>query len=261
MSEELGLLLTTAVSLGFAHTIMGPDHYVPFVAMAHANDWSTRKSVAVTMVCGLAHVMSSVVIGMLGLLVGLLVLSLPTIEWIEASRGETAAWMLIAFGIGYLVFGLLVASGRWKHHHHHHVSLDSREQDENDSNHAPIEAHSANQAAETSTDALLASDSDHQPASDSKSGWSPWILFIVFAFGPCEALIPMLMYPAARANWMAVIAVVVAFGFATLATMTAAVLVMRLGLRSVKLPDLHQYSHALAGAAVLACGLAVKFGL
>lgn len=230
MTEEISLIFT-AVTIGVVHTITGPDHYVPFVAMAHANDWSTRKSIAVTVACGLAHVMSSVVIGTVGLIVGLLVLSLQRIEALEALRGETAAWMLIAFGLGYLLFGLLIASGQVAHRH---GTCDNRQTGDLD---------------------------DDSESTSSKPGWTPWLLFLVFAFGPCEALIPMLMYPAAQANWMAVLAVVLAFGAATLATMIFAVLVMQLGLRSLRLPDLHRYSHALAGGAILACGLAVKFGL
>ena len=50
---------------------------------------------------------------------------------------------------------------------------------------------------------------------------TPWALFIIFVFGPCEPLIPVLMYPAAHANWLAVTAVCLAFGLATIGTMLA----------------------------------------
>ena len=33
MNIDLGLLLLTAASIGFIHTLLGPDHYLPFVAM------------------------------------------------------------------------------------------------------------------------------------------------------------------------------------------------------------------------------------
>ena len=29
---------------------------------------------------------------------------------------------------------------------------------------------------------------------------TPWVLFTIFLFGPCEPLIPLLMYPAAKGN-------------------------------------------------------------
>jgi len=37
MSNELLILTGTAASIGFLHTVFGPDHYVPFVVMARAN--------------------------------------------------------------------------------------------------------------------------------------------------------------------------------------------------------------------------------
>ena len=89
---------------------------------------------------------------------------------------------------------------------------------------------------------------------------TPWVLFIIFAFGPCEVLIPLLMYPAAEANYLAVLMVVVAFALATLVAMVGAVLVLLYGLEQIRLPSLHRYSHALAGLAILICGVMIKIG-
>ena len=36
MTVDLGLLILTAASIGCIHTLLGPDHYVPFVAMGAA---------------------------------------------------------------------------------------------------------------------------------------------------------------------------------------------------------------------------------
>ena len=55
---------------------------------------------------------------------------------------------------------------------------------------------------------------------------TPWVLFTIFLFGPCEPLIPMLMYPAARGSAWSVALVSALFGLATLATMLTMVLVM-----------------------------------
>jgi len=90
---------------------------------------------------------------------------------------------------------------------------------------------------------------------------TPWVLFLLFVFGPCEVLIPLLMYPAAEANWLAVAAVVFAFGLTTLATMVSSVMLIVFGMKFVHFPALHRYSHALAGLAVLLCGVLVKTGL
>jgi hypothetical protein len=87
------------------------------------------------------------------------------------------------------------------------------------------------------------------------------VLFIVFLLGPCEPLIPLLMYPAAEASLAGVALVTTAFAAATLLTMTAMVALLQGGFHIVSFPSVGRYNHALAGGIVLACGLAVKFGL
>jgi hypothetical protein len=43
MAPELVILIISAASVAFVHTMLGPDHYVPFIAMAKARDWSLPK--------------------------------------------------------------------------------------------------------------------------------------------------------------------------------------------------------------------------
>ncbi|GAG00740.1 unnamed protein product, partial [marine sediment metagenome] len=44
MSNELIALYITAASIGFIHTVFGPDHYLPFVVMSKARKWSLGKT-------------------------------------------------------------------------------------------------------------------------------------------------------------------------------------------------------------------------
>jgi hypothetical protein len=90
---------------------------------------------------------------------------------------------------------------------------------------------------------------------------TPWVLFTIFVFGPCEPLIPMLMYPAALGSGWSVAIVSLLFGLATIATMLAMVLVMCLGTSFFPLGRLERYGHALAGLVIVSCGLAIKLGL
>ncbi|NBX29542.1 hypothetical protein EBR04_03675 [bacterium] len=224
MSAEIVLLETvalaaTAVSVGAIHTLLGPDHYVPFAAMAHAGRWSAGKTLRVTVACGLGHVAGSVAVGLVGLAIGAAVLKL---EFVEAIRGDVAGWLLVAFGAAYLGWGLVVAA---REHGHARPQI----------------------AADATTVAA--------------GVWTPWLLFLVFVFGPCEPLIPLLVYPAARADGFAVAAVVAAFTAATVGTMVVAVLAMRLGATVARVPRRERFSHACAGLAILACGLLVKLGL
>jgi hypothetical protein len=213
---ETVALAATAVSVGAIHTLLGPDHYVPFAAMSHAGGWSAAKTLRVTVACGIGHVAGSVAIGLVGLAIGVALLKL---QFVEAIRGDVAGWMLVAFGAAYLGWGIVAA-----------VRLHGR-------------------AHETA---------DAVPAA---AVCAPWLLFLVFVFGPCEPLIPLLIYPAAQANGFAVVAVVAAFAAATVGTMVGAVLAMRYGAAAARVPRLERFSHALAGLAILACGLLVKLGL
>jgi len=56
MITEFTLLLLTAMSVAFVHTLSGPDHYLPFMMIAKARNWSLAKTSWVTVLCGLGHV-------------------------------------------------------------------------------------------------------------------------------------------------------------------------------------------------------------
>ena len=102
--------------------------------------------------------------------------------------------------------------------------------------------------------------SDHSHIHTSKSiSLTPWVLFTIFVFGPCEPLIPLIMYPAARNNMMAVALVAAVFGVVTISTMLVMVLVSSYGFSKLSLRRLERYSHALAGLTILLSGGAIKF--
>ena len=68
--KELALLLGTAVTIGFVHTVLGPDHYLPFIVMAKSGRWSAAKTAVVTALCGVGHIASSVALGLIGIALG-----------------------------------------------------------------------------------------------------------------------------------------------------------------------------------------------
>ena len=247
MTAEASVLILTAFSVGFIHTILGPDHYIPFVAMARSNRWTPRKTFWTTSLCGVGHIIGSVLIGAVGILLGTVVFQL---EWIESFRGDVAAWMLIGFGLAYLTWGV-VSAIRDLPHTHMHSHADG-------TIHSHLHKHDI-EHRHIHDEACIreATETQKRP----RSSVTPWLLFLIFAFGPCEVLIPLLMYPAAEANTLAILGVVVAFSVATVATMVSCVMLMVFGLSFFKVPNLHRYSHALAGLAVLSCGILVKFGL
>ncbi|MDT8322246.1 MAG: hypothetical protein RQ826_17150, partial [Xanthomonadales bacterium] len=114
MTPEILVLTLTAAAIAFVHTLLGPDHYLPFVAMARARNWSMVKTLRITLICGASHLVGSVLLGVLGISVGM---QLASLEWFESVRGNLAAWMLIGFGLAYLVWGLRQA---WRNRPHSH---------------------------------------------------------------------------------------------------------------------------------------------
>ena len=233
----LQTLIATAAFLGFFHTAVGPDHYLPFIALSRAGGWSLGRTMFVTTACGLGHVASSVLIGLLGLAMGRAAGELIPIEsW----RGETAGWLLLGVGLAYMVWGLRRAS-RDHAHTHQHVHADGMI-------HAHQHAHDTEHA--------------HPHAGEQQTGWMrPWLLFLLFVFGPCEVLIPLLIYPAAMVSTSATLLVSIVFGLTTLATMLTIVALGYYGLSRLDSPFLRRHAHSLCGATIAACGGLICLGL
>jgi nickel/cobalt exporter len=234
MTTEMNALVIAAASIGFFHTLFGPDHYLPFIMISWARNWSTLKTTLITLLCGLGHIGSSVVLGLIGVALGMAVNKL---EIAESFRGNIAAWLLIAFGLAYLAWGLRRAFRSKEHSHNHtHGSQDS---------HSHTHSHFHG----------------HIHVHDDKTAMSitPWVLFAIFVFGPCEPLIPILMYPAAKNSFLGLILVTSVFGTATITTMLSLVLISRAGVNFIPLAGAQRFSHAIAGATILLCGLAIQF--
>ena len=70
MEESLLLLLISAASIGFFHTLLGPDHYLPFIMLSKSRNWSAVKTIFITVLCGIGHVGGSIILGLLGVFFG-----------------------------------------------------------------------------------------------------------------------------------------------------------------------------------------------
>jgi nickel/cobalt exporter len=67
MDRSLLVLLGTAATIGFVHTVLGPDHYLPFIVLSKARGWTARKTALVTALAGFALFASGGAITFLGL--------------------------------------------------------------------------------------------------------------------------------------------------------------------------------------------------
>ncbi len=230
-------LLTTAAGVGFVHTVLGPDHWLPFVALARSRGWSYSRLAWITAACGAGHVVSSLALGAVAWWVGL---AIQRIEGIESSRGTFAGWLLFGFGVAYTIWGARRAVRRSRglepHAHgplfHVHTNGDA------------THAHACNRDAESS------------PA----TGRLPfWTLFVILVLGPCEPLVPLFLIPAGRGLWGTALIVAGVFGLVTIVSMIALTLAGLAGARLVSLAPLERWSHALAGGVIACSGFAVLY--
>ncbi|ARN73343.1 hypothetical protein [Oceanicoccus sagamiensis] len=249
-SPEINVLIISAATIAFVHTLMGPDHYLPFVSMGVARKWTVKKMMAVTAFCGFGHILGSIGLGFVGVA---LQMQVGKLEMIESVRGDLAAWCLIAFGLLYFVWGMRRAylNKPHTHWHRHDGKLHSHQH-----THKTEHAHVHDQKV------TVADDGSVSEKAAGKVG--PWAIFIIFVLGPCEPLIPLLMYPAAKESTVGLVAVTGVFGAVTMLTMMFAVFVSTVGLKAIgikarRLPSMERYGHAFAGATIFACGSSIAF--
>lgn len=233
MNYEYLILMVTAASIGLFHTIIGPDHYLSFIVIGKARNWSLKKTLRWTFFCGIGHVFGSIVLGLIGVTTGILI---HKIEFFESFRGSIAGWLFILFGFFYMIWGAWKIYKNKPHTHFH--------------SHPDGEIHSHTHV--------------HHDVHEHKHqvGITPWVLFTIFVFGPCEPLIPLLMYPAAQFSIWGVGLIALVFSFFTISTMMIIVFIATKGIHLLPMQKIEKFTHVLAGAIIFFSGLAIElFGL
>jgi hypothetical protein len=227
--SELAVLLLSAITISFIHTLLGPDHYLPFIALSKARGWSVHKTVFWTVLCGFGHVSGSVLLALGGAAIGW---SVSKVSWLEDVRGGLAGWCLLLFGFAYCIWGS-VRVFRNQQHKHFNIEQDGIYVFEHRHGEMvlPKERHKV----------------------------TPWVMFLIFLLGPCEPMIPLLYYPAAKHSVTNMVLLVVVYTLFTLLTMIALVLSGYFGISFFKTEKLERYMHVLGGLTILICGAGMVF--
>ncbi|MBC7886847.1 MAG: hypothetical protein H7Z13_03095 [Ferruginibacter sp.] len=226
MQSEMEILLIAAISVAGIHTLTGPDHYLPFIALSKSRNWSLTKTICWTIICGSGHVLSSVVLGLGGAALGW---SFSTLSWFENIRGGIAGWVMLAFGFLYAAWGLYRAMNNNPHKHFDLV----------DNGDIYVYQHKHGQAV----------------VPNERYKVTPWVMFIIFILGPCEPMIPLLYFPAAQKSWWAMALLIGIYTTVTLLTMITLVLSGYQGIAWVKIEKLERFTHALGGLTIFICGV------
>lgn len=224
IDSTLSVLLTSAAGIGVVHTVIGVDHWLPFVVLGRARHWSLQKVLALTAACGFGHILASFALGFVGIGLGS---ALADIQGIQQSGGHIAAWLMVAFGLTYAAWSFARGRRKQAHAHSHAGGLVHAEQE---------------------------CEGDAQPSKTSGALTAGGLL-LVFAIGPSEPLIPLLMMPALDFGVAAAIGAGLAYGLATIATMLLAVTAGFYGLQLPSFHGLEPHAHTVAGLAIAASGL------
>lgn len=100
-------LIAGSFFLSVLHALI-PNHWLPILAIAKKEQWSVAQTTRVTLIAGLSHAASTVMIGM-----GLALLGSKLADAVESFTHYVAPGLLIALGLFYI----------YQHSRHHHFHL------------------------------------------------------------------------------------------------------------------------------------------
>ncbi|MEG4584783.1 hypothetical protein QUA54_05965 [Microcoleus sp. MOSTC5] len=108
--ESLIKILLGSLALSIIHALI-PSHWMPLIAIGKTENWSRRETLRATLITGIAHTLSIILIG---IVIGLFGFKLAA-TYVETAK-IIAPLVLLVLGIFYLLAEL--DSSR-RHHHHH----------------------------------------------------------------------------------------------------------------------------------------------
>ena len=229
--HESVILILGTTSIALIYTFLNPDHYLPPAAMFRSGKWSQSKAIYITLLCGFAFLLSSLLISTIGLALGL---AIKKYVALEAFRATLAAWVIILFGLAYFDHRLALAliDPQPEHWHVHRGEVTN-----------------------IYNDPLQTKGHAHIQEKENLVTLEPWKLFWTFFFYPCKPFIPIVIYPAANWNTVSLGILTAIFIVVTVASLLAIVLNPDLGIKLASYKRLDRYRNALAGATIFVCGI------
>ncbi|NIQ87443.1 MAG: hypothetical protein GTN83_22215 [Acidobacteria bacterium] len=222
-------LLATAAATAVLHTAI-PDHWLPFVLIGRARNWSPARTARITFLAGVLHLAVSF---------GLAVLALGLGRAAVAALGET---MEHATGPLLVLFGLVYAIWSWRKGGHFHPGgsllhrgahgCDGHEGDANDEH---LHYH-ADQA-------LIRDDGRFGAAG----------LAVLVGLNPCVLIVPVAL-SAAQLGGAAILAVFVAYGVPALVLMVGLAALATTAARRIRIPAAARHMEMISGLLIAVLG-------
>lgn len=108
-------LFIGSLALSVIHALI-PNHWLPLIAISKAETWKMRESMVATFLTAFAHLLSTIIIGIIVGYVGVQVF-----EKYEHASHVIAPTIILIFGLVYVIMDL-----RGKHDHHHNVDIKNK---------------------------------------------------------------------------------------------------------------------------------------
>ena len=234
VDANLYMLLLTASGTAVVHTLI-PDHWLPFVLIGRARQWSARTTAMVSGVSALIHVGLSIVLGLLTLGLGF-----AASEVIGESL-ERAAGMLL------VVFGLVYALWAWRKGGHFHPGGELMHQNEQRATCDGLEGDADPEHHYFHADVDLIR---------SRKEWTRLWLALIIGANPCVLLIPIMLIASEQGAVMLSL-VSAAYAGPTVLLMVGLSVLGVAGTRRIRLPGAARHMEMASGLLIMALGLLV----
>ena len=213
------MIFYTAIALSVVHSIANPIHYLPFVALGKARGWNLTLTLLVAAIASAGHIVGFGIALLIGTLAGK---GVSHAEHILHESSHISAILFLTLGITYTIYGIRYA-------------LTRNECKDNCSSHSCGHDH----------ERIIRNADPH-------SGKYIFLLFAMFAIGPCNPILSLVAYYAATTDIGSLALLTLVYYLATAATMLACTALLYKGLEfltpSAKFID--KWAHAISGATI-----------
>lgn len=228
-------IAVTGFTVAFFHAAI-PTHWLPFVLVGRAREWSRAKVLAVTVAAGLGHVLLT---SLLGLIIAWLGFQLDeryerVFPWISAS---------VLFVLGGYYFWRQWRGGGICHHSppggHHRPNPHCGHEDEHEHSHWDHELQES---------PLVKAD---------KGDWAAISgLFVMLTLSPCEGFLPVYL-SGVRFGWQGFFILSAILAVSALAAMTLLTWLTLVGLERFRIKNFERYEAGLLGVLFALLGVVV----
>jgi ABC-type nickel/cobalt efflux system permease component RcnA len=235
-STVLTTIAATGFTVAFFHAAI-PTHWLPFVLVSRARNWSRGKTLAVAMFAGLGHVALTSLIGLL-------------IAWLGFQLDEEIghAFAPIA-GSVLILIGCYYAWRQWRGGGicHHPVPGSQHKADEQCGHEHGPASHWEHELK------------DSKLVSDKAGDWAAISgLFLMLTLSPCEGFLPVYL-SAVQFGWTGFVVLSLILAVATLAGMAVFTWLTLIGFERFKLRNFERWEAGLLATIFMVLGLVMFF--